>query len=490
MRALFVLVALMLAGCAGVPALEPAAVPEAHHDGPDGASHDAPHEQPHAGDHTPAQVGMDRPAFPPARGKVPTADEAAQLPQISMLRFIGDKDLAASGYAPGNGTLENPYVIEGLYIAGDLMLQDTDAFVTIRNNWIGGQLTLNWNAQNVHVHHNHIHDLRVNENIRRDGYATGGLLERNEIGYVGQLRHYDGEFRFNTVGPMPASGPYDDVQETVPYDFANDPRIANIDGFNQGLIHNNTFHGSVDLDFHGHHHGTGFFAPHSHYHGDDDARALHDHDHTLRWTSVSFRDNLVIDPDGYGVRYEDRNHAGDDRTARSEQEETLKDDHRHWSLVDLIDNRVEGAGLWVDVFNADDAHHQSRNDGWLTIAGNTVILQQRERGPLGLWGPNFQPAIGYQLQSTKELWLVVADNHAEYHPREEGLLAVEPGRATPIAYQIRGIHDADVQVTGNTAMGFDVGMQGRQFDEVTLLLDGNDFGNASRPHDFDDSVPA
>ncbi len=483
MKVALVALLILAAGCAGV-APEPVDVAAAPQPVPE------PHLEEEAGDPTPHELGMHRPAFPPAKGKVPTAKEAAELPQVSMLRFIGDVDLESSGYVEGAGTLADPYVIQGYYVAGDLMLQDTDAFVIIKENWVGGQLTLNWNAQNVHVHHNHINDLRVNENIRRDGYATGGLMERNEIGYIGQLRHYDGEFRFNTVGPMPPGGPYDDVQETVPYDFVNDPRIANIDGFNQALIHNNTFHGSVDLDFHGHHHGTGFFAPHSHYHGDEpENKTEHQHDHTLRWTQVSFRDNTIVDPDGYGVRYEDRNHAGDDRTARSEQEETLADPHRHWTLVDIIGNHVDGAGLWVDVFNANDQLHEHRNDGWLNIQHNTVILRERDRGPAGVWGPDWQPMVGFQILSTKELWLVLSGNHAEFHARDAGPLDIRPMRADPIAYQIRSVHDADLRVTDNTATGFAIGLQARQFDDVTWLVDDNDFGDAERPTDYDDSVP-
>ncbi len=400
MRPFLLAIALLstaLAGCADVAPHEEShshdGVLVEHHDGPSHAATghagagehdmDAPHKGVHAGDHE--APGMQRPTFPPATGKVPTSEEARNMPQVSKLRYIGDVDLESSGYVVGNGTLEKPFVIEGLYVLGDLMLQDTDACVVIKNNWIGGQLTLNWNAQCVHVHHNHIYDLRVNENIRRTGYATGGLLERNEIEYVGQLRHYDGEFRYNTVGPMPEGGPWDEVRETTPVLDAG-VLIANIDGFNEAMIHNNTFHGSVDLDFHGHHHGDGFFAPHSHYHGDDPANyTLHEHDHTQRWTSVAFRDNLVHDEWGYGLRYEDRNHAGDDRLANSEQEETLELDHWHRTDVVIASNTVDGAGIWVDVFNADDNHHKARNDGWLWLLDNTVIVRERDDGLLGLW---------------------------------------------------------------------------------------------------------
>ncbi len=447
---------------------------------------DAPHEGMHAGDHE--APGMQRPTFPPATGKVPTAEEARNMPQVSKLRFIYDVDLESSGYAPGNGTLDDPYVIQGLYILGDLMIQDTDACVVIKNNWIGGQLSLNWNAQCVHVHHNHIYDLRVNENIRRIGYATGGLMERNEIEYVGQLRHYDGEFRHNTVGPMPDGGPWDPVRETTPVLDAS-VLIANIDGFNEALIHNNTFHGSVDLDFHGHHHGDGFFAPHSHYHGDDPANyTLHEHDHTQRWTSVAFKDNLVHDEWGYGLRYEDRNHAGDDRLANSEQEETLELDHWHRTDVVISGNTIDGAGIWIDVFNADDSHHKARNDGWLWLLDNTVILRERDGGAIGLSAPAYQPIVGYKIMTSKEVEMLVEGNDARYVPRSSGTTLPIAPQVRPIAYQVDRLSDADLVFTDNTAKGFEVGIKAGRFSDVTFTMQGNDFGDAKTPTEFDNTV--
>ena len=105
------------------------------------------------------------------------------------------------GVRSGSGTLADPYVISGYAVSGSLYLGDTDACVTITGNYIDGELALNWNGNCVHVHHNFIRDLRVNENVAREGYDTGGLIELNQINYVGQIRHYDGEFRDNVVGP-------------------------------------------------------------------------------------------------------------------------------------------------------------------------------------------------------------------------------------------------------------------------------------------------
>src|SRR5688572_23803615 len=326
-----------------------------------------------------AQTGMARPTFPAAEGKVPSAEDAKSLDEVPSLRVLEDKGFnPKNGVRSGEGTLADPYVISGYYVTGDLYLGDTDACFEVVGNYIGGQLTLNWNGQCVWVHHNFIRDLRVNENIERTGYATGGLIEANQIEFIGQLRHYDGEVRDNVVGPRTAQSAFDTVLEETPL-IAADLLLANVDGFNQGYIHHNTFYGPVDLDLHGHHHGTGFFAPHSHYHADDaEHMPSHEEDHTERWTSVVFSDNRIVDELAYGLRYEDENHAGDDRTATSEDNDMLEGDHFHRTDVEIARNVIEGAQIWVDVFNADDEYHNERNDGSLRLLANEVILKERK----------------------------------------------------------------------------------------------------------------
>jgi hypothetical protein len=475
----------------------------AHHAGADAAAI----EEGWAGDgHHNGDAGMERPLWPEAAGKVPSASQAQNLEQVSQLVIRKDADFApASGVRSGTGTLADPFVISGYYVTGDLYIADTDACFIVRENYIDGQLTLNWNGQCTWVHHNYVRDLRVNENNDRTGYATGGLLELNKIQYVGQLRHYDGEFRNNVVGPyIPGRDIMDPIQETVPWLFGSDPRVANVDGFNQGVIHHNTFYGSVDLDLHGHHHGTGFFAPHSHYHGGDmNKSAEHMHDHTQRWTSVAFTDNLIVDEEGYGLRYEDRAHAGDDRTANSEEEETLEDPHRHYTHVTLARNTIEGGQLWVDVFNADDELHYDVNPGWLDIVDNTVSFRERVAdGPLGL--PFFGAGAGYdaaiRIVATKEVEMTVTGNTVEFLPAasdgDDGPLGgidlwpFDDGQETLYkAIYVADVRDAVITLAKNTMAGFYYGIYADRMDEgVTWTVDGNDFGSAQYAVFYDESV--
>src|SRR5688572_19495105 len=120
----------------------------------------------HAGDDHHAQVGMDRPRFAPATGTVPTPQAAEALEEVSSIHIHDDTGFNPSnGVRSGSGTLDDPYVISGYFVTGDLYLGDTNACAIITGNYIDGQLSLNWNGQCVHVHHNYIRDLRVNENI-------------------------------------------------------------------------------------------------------------------------------------------------------------------------------------------------------------------------------------------------------------------------------------------------------------------------------------
>lgn len=460
-----------------------------------------------AGDAHDEQLGMERLRFKPAEGKTPTADDAKSLEQVRGISIRGDKDLnPAHGVRSGSGTLDDPYVISGYDVTGSLYIADTDACITVTGNYLDGELALNWNGNCVHVHHNFIRDLRVNENVRRTGYDTGGLLELNQIGYVGQIRHYDGEFRNNVVGPRDdarlPSGVFADPENLVP--FTHDTRILNIDGFNEGWFHHNTVYGSVDLKLHGHHHSTGFLATHSHYHGSNETRAaMMPHDHTNRWESVRFEDNKVVDPAGYGIRYTDENHAGDDRTAPSEDNDTLDDAHQHHTKAEIRRNTVVGSGIWVDVFNADDKLHTTRNPGWLWITDNTVQLQQRRDGLLGtqFLGQGYDANTGIRVDTVKEVQVDLRGNTLSWQATRSsdpagsladglgGLLPFQDSKPVPQAITLSGAKDAAITIAGNHGTGFAFGVSARDMGKDALWnVFGNDFAGAAHALYYDSSV--
>lgn len=456
-----------------------------------------------AGDGPHAQVGMFRPAFPESVGTVPTADQAKNLEELSYIDITNDTKFNPShGVRAGSGTLEDPYLISAYHVTGDLWISDTTSCFEIKDNWIDGQLHLNWNGPCVFVHHNYIRDLRVNENIRRTGDDTGGLIELNKISYVGQIRHYDGEFRNNLVGPRDdanlPNGVFDDPENILP--FAKDTRVLNIDGFNQGLFHHNTIVGSTDLKLHGHHHGTGFLASHSHYHGDDESATRHDEDHTMRWQSVSFTDNVITDPTGYGLRYVDVMHAGDDRTAPSESNEMLEKPHVHFTDVLIARNELEGAGILVDVFNADDKLHKEFNPGFMTIADNKIHIKERDRDVLGtfvFFGPAYTPNTGIRVWESKEMVMRITGNEIAFEASKNAdplaplsdLFFGWGHDQTPRGIALEFVRNGTVTVAGNKVTGFDLGVAAQYLEEDAFwAVYGNTLSGNSRDVYYDDSV--
>lgn len=453
-----------------------------------------------AGDDPHAQLGMQRPAFPQATGSVPTQSQAEQMPQVDRIVVRDEKGFTPSnGFKSGTGTLEDPYVISGLYVTGDLYLADTESCIVIKENWIGGQLTLNWNNQCVHVHHNHIRDLRVNENIERTGMPSGGLIELNEIVIVGQIRHYDGEFRNNVVGPASTDDLWDKIFHESPLPFVRfDPVVLNIDGWNQALFHHNTIYGSVSLDLHGHHHGTGFLAPHSHYHGDGPAPE-HAEDHTMRWSSVSFTDNKVVDPTGYGIRYDDQAHAGDDRTANSESVEMLDKPHRHFVEVDISRNIVEGAGIWVDVFGADDERHKATNPGTVTVTDNQVKMVERDNDMLGtpFFSTGWDANQAIRIVASKEVAFTVTGNVVSFKasgqsnpldPVNNLLFGWYSDERVPVGIEIYDARNASFVLSDNEISGFQYGIRARYMDDASTWQVENNRIDAREPVWYDETV--
>lgn len=445
-----------------------------------------------------------------------------------------------------------PYAYLGdLYATLDDIVQSV--LDTLEEPDVGaGRLILDWNGQCIHAHGNLIEDLRVNRNNDRLGYATGGIIEQNRIGVVGQIRHYDGIFRHNEIGDRAHLEAMLDPEMDQP----PSERAVNTDGFNQGWMHDNTIYGSIDLDFHGHHHGGGFFAPVSHYHGSlvqtaymydqatgeckytapgaptveerlgvdnvvsvPDSRCLAHWDHGLRWTSVKFQDNTIIDPLGVGLRYEDRNHRGDDEQANSENMEELKAPHMHQTHIELSGNAIVGT-LRIDVFNADGTDlwsddysevktdgagrivdavlhlgaeivnsHPYRNNGWLDIEDNLVVLHAEGR------------SVAIHVNDAKELdRLAIVDNQAialghgfnsgltpdeflawlDAHDASQGTTwGGDAGMNTAILLQ--RIHDADITICGNAFHGFTRGLQATQQirdDVVIRTCADNGWGDA------------
>lgn len=365
--------------------------------------------------------------------------------------IIGSDDEwdAAHGVRSGSGTAEDPYVISGWRLSF-LEIHDTDRHVVIRDNEITRQLILNWNGDRVTVVDNVIEDLRVNQNVKRTGLPTSGRIANNEIGIVGQLRHFDGIFEDNTVGTPAGSREF----------LIFDNRAVNFDGFNGARFRNNTIYGYMDVRLHGHHHGSGY-GDTSHDHA---AMEGHGHmgdgvDHTQRYHEVWVTGNTIYSTGNYALGYNDQAHFANDRTANSEESEALNKPHVHYTKVYLNGNRLIGAGLDVSIFNATDELHQTYENGFLEIRDNTIEVARDNMDV-------FEGRDGIAIRDARYVDIVVADNTITGVYAGENL--VSPNWDTGIL--VDELNHATISILRNYVAKMAVGLSAARFSNTEWRL--------------------
>jgi hypothetical protein len=325
-----------------------------------------------------------------AVGSQAPPDDAPKQQRESVTIGKNNEFNPANGVRSGSGTKSDPFVISGWEI-DTIRIHDTNKYVVIRDNVVTGTLILDWIGDRVTVVDNTVEDLRVNQNVRRTGDMTSGLIANNRFGVVGQLRHWDGVFTHNVVGTPGGSS-----MDNLPF-FQN--QAVNFDGFNGGQFTNNTVYGFVNATLHGHHHSSGF-GSHSHDHaytppkpaeeGHEGhahaAEKAEDHDemdHTVRYHQVFIANNKIYAAAPYALRYTDQNHSANDRTATSETNPELNKSHVHHTRVHMTGNKLYGAGIAVDIFNADDERHLMTARGMVHIADNVISLEREDAEPFG-----------------------------------------------------------------------------------------------------------
>lgn len=349
--------------------------------------------------------------------------------------------LPANGVRAGNGSKDHPFVISGWKLSS-LTIADTDSYVVIRDNVIENQLTLNWNGDRVELVHNNIGDLRVNENVERTGMPTDGVIAHNTFGIVGQLRHFDGKFQYNKV-----------TGEGAAFDKVFGTRAVNFDGFNGAHFRYNEIHGFMDATLHGHHHSSGFGEP-SHMHAYE-----HDHgdmvDHSDRYHEVWITDNTIYADGSYALRWNDVGHAGNDRTAASEQNKALNGMHIHHTRIHLLRNKLVGAGLMVDVFNADDEHHTGTTHGLIDIRDNTISLT-RDATDL------FSQVDGISLGRVKDAEIWITGNKVT-NSTEQG--EVENPFSSDSGISLFGVDKAEIYLYDNSVSGVYYGVRASDMSE-------------------------
>jgi hypothetical protein len=375
------------------------------------------------------------------------------------------------GVRSGKGTKKSPYVIEG-WDLHNLEIHDTDRYVTIRNNVVG-TLRLNWIGDRVKIVHNRIGDLRVNENVKRTGAATSGVVSWNRFGHVGQLRHWDGKFSHNIVGSRESV----DRSESL---WSNHFRIANLDGFNGARYTNNTFYGYVETRLHGHHHSSAF-GDHSHYHGSKGTK--YTLDHMERYHRMVFAHNRIYSSGPYALIYTDSAHSANDRTAESETNEALNDPHVHHTRVTMVDNDLNGAGLVVDIFNADDQKHLRTERGQFSIRNNDISVREYRHAA----NPWEEAPIGIEVHEAKDINLQIEGNKIT-GPSEESTTAADMlTKYVPAGIRLLRVSEGMIRLSNNSVSNREAGIYARDFQNVHWWINGFKTSAVSRQVDYDNS---
>ncbi|MDQ3645854.1 MAG: hypothetical protein M3345_02850 [Actinomycetota bacterium] len=395
-------------------------------------------------------------------------------PKNGTVRITSDEGFTpANGVRSGSGTKADPYVISGWEL-NHLELKDTGSYVEVYDNTIQ-RLVLDWAGDGLEVHQNDIGDLRVNQNVKRTGAPSSGIITQNKIGLVGQLRHYDGVFSHNTVGT-----PSEDVWErTFPQ------RAVNFDGFNGAIFEKNVIYGHMDVRLHGHHHSSGYDDD-SHHHGMEHEGHSEMVDHTSRYHQVWIRDNKIFATgSGYALTYTDTAHVANDRTAASESNEALNRPHVHNTKVQLENNDLIGSGLLVNVFNADDEKHTATATGLVEIRDNTVTLSKDQTRA------TLRTLHGITIQQAEDIKLKIIDNVVTGPPPAEGQLSLptDDWWDAQAGIWLRDIDKGVVHLYGNTVSHREMGIRAeRMTASVRWIIDGLSVDEVGQDVYYDDTV--
>jgi hypothetical protein len=434
------------------------------------------------------------PAAAGPRVGAPPEDSAKQA-HDSVTIGANNEFNPANAVRSGMGTRKDPFLISGWEI-DTLQIHDTSKYVVIRDNNITGTLVLDWIGSRVTVKNNTIGDLRVNQNVTRTGDMTNGVIAHNTFGVVGQLRHWDGVFAHNIVGTP------DSMMENIP--FASNEAV-NFDGFNGAHFKNNTIYGFVDATLHGHHHSSAY-GGHSHNHAytppeeADDAEGSehaghghahhnmpemdhgHDVDHSIRYDEVFISNNKIYSTGPFALRYNDLNHAANDRTATSETNPALNDPHVHHTHVYLTNNKLYGSGLAVEVFNADDDHHLKIGHGSVTIRGNDISLMR----PTGV-DEVFTVMNGIAVHAAQGLDLTIAGNSVKETIPESNSVTHEADNDSGIS--LNGLDKAHVYIAQNDLTDTAYGVYARELSKtVQWWISGLKTTRVANPVYYDNSV--
>lgn len=404
------------------------------------------------------------------------ADRKPDPRDAILIQSVSDFN-PGNGVRSGSGTKADPYVISDWEVPS-LVIRNTDRWVTIQDNVVTGQMVLDWIGPGVKVVRNEVADLRVNQNVERTGPATNGYIGSNTFQLVGQLRHFDGIFERNVVGTE---------------DFlAKRPsfKAVQFDGFNGAHFRDNTIYGYVDVKLHGHHHGSSFGGTSHDHHATYDADGApvgHEGhvDHSRRFHEVFISGNEIHSDHDWALRYYDRGHTGDDRTAPSETDKNLNCPHVHFTRVHMTGNKLYGSGIAIDVFNAFDDNHWTTERGQVEIRGNKIRIDRASTELL-------RGAHGILVQEAVDVDVDIVGNYivGPETTGERDLLDLDKELHRGSGIKLFKLDQARVRIVDNTVLQRTYGVDATEFTgSVTWLVRNLKVANVKEKVHYDETVP-
>jgi hypothetical protein len=181
--------------------------------------------------------------------------------------------------------------------------------------------------------------------------------------------------------------------------------------------------------------------------------------------------NNTINSGGYyGLIYTDSNHAGNDRTAPSETNPALNKPHEHTTKVHLANNKVYGAGIQVDIFNADDERHLRTHTGLMEIKNNQIFVQPEEFSV----DEALQAKDGITISQAVDLNLRIVGNSVDgSYGEEDATTALEREFDHGAGIYLWDIDKARVRILDNRVVDRTYGVRASSMSEsVDWLIEG------------------
>jgi hypothetical protein len=190
------------------------------------------------------------------------------------------------------------------------------------------------------------------------------------------------------------------------------------------------------------------------------------HEYAQRYHQVSFTNNKVYATGhDYALAFLDTGHAGNDRTAPSETDEMLNEPHAHHTKVNFSGNRLVGAGILVDTFNADDQHHVRTYTGTMDITGNSITLAKDDVF-------SAKNLMGIEVRNAKDLHLHIKGNSITGW-KPNGFLAFLEHWDSNAGILLNNVDKGDVWLVNNSVANRHYGIHAMNFTVSTRWFIGN-----------------